>query len=97
MKIFEIRWADRDGFKNEKSWISALTPIDAIKTYLNDTNMGIYDFEDTDDIVELPRDKWDEYYIEDEKGKKSFSEWASEYPNESCIICETINYEDIDY
>lgn len=99
MKIFEIRWSDRDGFKNEKSWVAALTPIEAIKTYTSTTNLGLFDFENEDDIVELPKEKWNEHFITDENGKKemTFAEWIENYPNDSCIICETVGYEDLDF
>lgn len=72
MKIFEIRW--RSG---EKEWISAETNIHAIKQYCYITSFDVWDFEEADEIVELPKEEWSKYTVknEDEEDILTFEEW----------------------
>lgn len=92
MKIFEIRFTQAQ----EKAWIYALTPIDAIKTYCSVTDTGLIDFDEDDDILELPKEKWDDFKVtndEDEDSKTiTFSEWFEENKDlGSDVIAVTCN------
>ena len=58
-KIYEIRMA------GEKEWICADTAIEALKFYQNLADIDLSDFEDNDDIVEVPKEKWSEMKIHD--------------------------------
>ena len=52
MKIFEISISD------ETDWVCANNIIQALKFYCDLTGTHIYCFDDTDDIVEVPPEKW---------------------------------------
>lgn len=92
MKIFELRFTK----ENEKAWMYAETVIDAIKTYCSITGTDLIDLDTTDDIIELPKEKWLDYSVKDDEfdevPKISFSQWVSENENlGSDIIATTIN------
>lgn len=80
MKIFEIRFTE----EKEKAWVYAKTNIDAINTYCCVTSTGLYDFDDTDEVVELPKEKWSEFTVYDEESeaedsnKMTFEQWVEE-------------------
>lgn len=59
MKIFEINWESQ----GEKEWVAAETNLHALKVYCRITDMSIDDFEDTDEIIEIPKNKWSKYKI----------------------------------
>ena len=63
-KIFEIQ------IDGEKAWVCADTAIEALKTYCFITDQNIYDFENDDDIVEVPPEKWGSMMIVDIDGEK---------------------------
>lgn len=58
-KIYEIR------IGYEKYWVCADTAIEAIKAYLSITDTDMADFNNEDDIVEVPKEKWPEMNIID--------------------------------
>lgn len=92
MKIFEIRFEK----EQEKAWIYALTNIDAIKTYCYVSGTDLIDFDETDDIVELPKEKWSEFTVTDEENEDSkgvtFNQWIDENKDfGSDIIAVTCN------
>jgi hypothetical protein len=80
MKIFEIRFAT----ENEKAWVYAQTNIDAIKTYCSVTSTGLYDFDEVDEVLELPKEKWSEFTVYDDESesedsnKMTFEQWVEE-------------------
>ena len=84
MKIFEIQ------VNGEKEWVSGSTIFEALKTYCNFTEMSIQDFEDEDDMIEIPKEQWDDYYVidDDDKSRQSFTEFMKEY-SYSIFICTT--------
>ena len=59
LKIFELKWSSQD----EKEWIAAHTNIEAIKTYCSITSINLIDFEEDDEIIELPESEWDKMTI----------------------------------
>ena len=56
-KIYEIQ------INGEKEWVCADTAIEALKTYTSITDITLTDFENDDDIVEIPKEKWSEMNI----------------------------------
>ena len=64
MKIFEMR------VNGEKEWIASENVLDAIKFYLNLTDMTI---DDIDYIDEIPNLVWGEYFVSDENGRPKYS------------------------
>jgi hypothetical protein len=80
MKIFEIRWSN-----GEKEWIAAESNLHAVRIYYSITGFNSFDFEEGDEIVELPKDKWATYTVktEDEDEPMTFEKWMSEnkYPD----------------
>lgn len=58
MKVFEIKWND-----GEKEWISAESFIGAIKFYCSETSFDVSDFDDEDEIREVPKEEWDKMKI----------------------------------
>lgn len=85
MKIFEINWVSQ----NETEWVAAHTNIQAIKILCNASELTINDFEDTDEIIEVPEEKWNKMFIINEDNQKqTFQEWMNEN-TEPCIIAGT--------
>ena len=75
MKIFEIKWTKYD----ETEWVAADTNIEALKTYCEMTSMDLDDFDDADEIVELPKSKWGKYTVKTEdEGEMTFKQWMKE-------------------
>lgn len=92
-KIYEFQ------INGEKEWVCADTLVEALKTYCAITDMSITDFEDDDDIVEVPKEKWAEMEIVDteaeydeEKGYpviKTFAEYMETEATRAEIIATT--------
>ena len=59
LKIFELRWNNH----NEKEWVAAYTNIGALLFYSNVTSSNIWDFDNEDEIVEIPKEKWGTLYV----------------------------------
>lgn len=57
--IYEIR------ISGEKEWICADTAIEALKFYRGLTDLDLVDFDDEDDIVEVPQSEWSKMNILD--------------------------------
>lgn len=81
MKIFELRT------EGEKEWMAANTVIEALQFYCNLTEKHIHDFDETDTIEELPKEKWSEYNVvnpdydpedPDDWVKLTFEEWMKD-------------------
>lgn len=94
MKIFEIRFEK----EQEKAWVYALTNIHAIKTYCSVTSTGLYDFDEVDEVVELPKEKWSEFTVYDDESesedsnKMTFEQWVEENKDSgSDVIAVTLN------
>lgn len=88
MKIYEIQWNKIE----EKSWVSGRTAIEAIQTYCKETSTDLFDLESEDEIMELPKDQWAKYTIdnsEDGDEIESFLSFMFRNPNSSCLIAET--------
>lgn len=72
LKIFELRWTSQ----GEKEWVCARTNIEALKFYLNFTDMGIGELDDADEIIEIPKEKWTEYKVgNSEYDEKDPTDW----------------------
>jgi hypothetical protein len=83
MKIYELQWTSLD----EKEWVAANSIIEALQTYCKVTGTDLIDLEETDEIVELPREKWAEHKVintdydasdPDDWQEKTFEEWMNE-------------------
>lgn len=76
MKIFEIRWESQ----GEKEWVAAYTNLHAIKVYCSITDMNIDDFDDDDEIVEVPKKDWSKYDVKQEGDDRviTFKQWMEE-------------------
>ena len=92
-KIYEIRIA------GEKEWICADTAIEALKFYFGLTEMDLSDFEDEDDIVEIPKSEWDRKFIydtdeQDKNGNYPISQTFAEFMKTAtgCEMIATTNY-----
>lgn len=87
MKIFEFRWTSQD----EKEWVSGRTIVEAMKTYKSVTGTDIEEMEDDDDIVEIAREKWGEYTVNEVDNDRiiTFEEWMKEN-NSSDVIAGTM-------
>jgi len=92
-KIYEIQ------ISGEKEWVCADTAIEALKAYSSITDITLTDFEDDDDIVEVPKEKWSEMNIVDTDGKMddegnypvvmTFSEYMEKEATSADIIATT--------
>ena len=58
-KIYEIH------INGEKEWICADTSLEALKFYCGLTDILLTEFEDDDDIIEVPKEKWSKMNIVD--------------------------------
>lgn len=86
MKIFEFRYSSQD----VKEWVCANTIIEAIKTYCSITGVDLIDFNDDDDIIEIPKEDWHKYNIIGEQNHITFEQYISNPENNhSDIIAGT--------
>lgn len=71
MGIFEIRTG------GEKVWVAANTNIHALKIHEFMSEMNLCEFENEDEIIEVPENKWSKMFVTDEYGKQlySFKDW----------------------
>lgn len=83
LKVFELRWNN----SGEKEWMCAYTNIQALKEYCSITSTDLIDMDDVDEVVEIPKDKWSEYNINnseydetdpDDWKQKTFEEYMKE-------------------
>lgn len=56
MKAFKL-------ITSEEEIIRANTIIEALKFYEKETDIGLHDFSDNDDIEELPKSEWNHYKV----------------------------------
>ena len=94
-KIYEIQ------INGEKEWMCADTVIEALKAYCSITDTDLIDFDNDDDIVEVPKEKWHEMNIVDTDGDydeengypitMTFAEYMEKEATSSDIIATT-NY-----
>jgi hypothetical protein len=59
MNIYEIK------SQGEREWICAHTIFEALKFYHSLNDLEISDFDDEDDIIIIPEDKWGEFNVID--------------------------------
>lgn len=59
MKIYELQWNEQD----EKEWIAANTVIEALIFYSELTGTSLIDWDEVDDIIEVPEEKWEELTV----------------------------------
>ena len=62
-KINEIQ------INGEREWVCADTAIEALRMYSSITDITLADFDNDDDIVEVPKEKWSEMNIVDTDGE----------------------------
>lgn len=91
-KIYEIQ------INGEKEWVCADTAIEALKAYSSITGITLTDFENDDDIVEVPQEKWSEMKIlnideseEDLSIEMTFADYMEKEATSADIIATT-NY-----
>lgn len=93
-KIYQIN------INGEKEWIAADTAIEALKFYHGLTDVDLTDFEDDDDIFELPKSEWPNHNIldtevpRDDDGNYPIIETFEQYMTHAqfCEIIATTNY-----
>lgn len=72
LKIFEIK----EG--SEKHWVCAYTNIQALKTLLNITDRVLGEYDDSDEITEVPKEKWGALTVSNsEYDEKDPDDWES--------------------
>lgn len=96
MKIYRI---DTNG---QSDWIASNSIISALRYYESVTDMGLFDFDDGDDIVEIPQQEWKnhnilntEEYLGDEVSHPvlmTFAEWMEDENNYNSEIIATTAY-----
>lgn len=77
---------------SEIDYIAGFTLVHALKEYLSMTDNLIFDLGDTDEIEEIPRDKWDEYRVrldEDNEHFMSFTEYMNSELASYGVFCST--------
>lgn len=57
LKIFELKCG------GERIWVSGYTNIHALKVICSHESSDISDYEESDEIIEVPKDKWPEMTI----------------------------------
>jgi hypothetical protein len=67
LKVFELKW-NKSG---DREWMCAYTNIQAIKEYCSITSTDLSDMDDVDEIIEIPKEKWCEYTINNSEYDKS--------------------------
>lgn len=92
-KIYEIQ------INGEKEWVCADTVIEALKAYCSITDMSLVDFENDDEIIEVPKDKWGDMSIVDVEAERdedgdfplimSFREYMEKEATSADIIAST--------
>ena len=86
MNVYEIQT------QGEKEWIAAENIIQALRYYESVTDIGLIHFDLHDDIVEIPKEKWNDYYIKFEDDPsikdKTFASYVPYLMNPE-IICST--------
>jgi hypothetical protein len=72
LKVFELKWKTR----GDREWMCAYTNIQAIKEYCSITSTDLSDMDDVDEIIEIPKEKWGEYNINNsEYDEKDPDDW----------------------
>lgn len=61
----------------EKTWMCANTNIEALKKHEELTDLGLVDFDTTDEITEVPKDQWKDLSIIDIDADKENGEYPS--------------------
>lgn len=72
MRIFEFQ------INGEREWVAAYTFIEAIQTHSRITDMDLVEYDSKDEIVELPKEKWNEMIVKDpdeEEPDQTFAQW----------------------
>lgn len=94
LKVFELKWNSQ----GEKEWVCAYTNIEALVTYFNITGASFVDLSGEDEIIEVPKDKWSEYFIVNSEWdendpedweKKSFADYMKDQTTPD-VIASTI-------
>lgn len=94
LKIYELKWVSQ----GEREWVCAYSNIHAIKLYCGETSTSLEDMHELDEVNELPRQKWSEYFIKNTEydrtdpedwEQKSFSEYMKNQTHPD-IIATTI-------
>lgn len=87
MRIFEFQ------INGEKEWVAANTIIEALQTHSSITGIDLAEYEDEDEIMEIPKDKWPDFKVTDAEGRfpaKTFEQWMKENtkPDLIATTCE---------
>ena len=88
MRVFEFL------IDGDKTWIGAPTFISAVQTYCDVNSLRIEELDYEDDIIEVPKEKWDEMIIKDPDGEiedYSFSEWMKENSQPGIIAMSNVD------
>lgn len=94
LRIFELRFNKIE----EKEWVAHYTNIGALIFYCNETSTSLNEFDLEDEVIEVPKEKWEEYKVTnsdydpsdpDDWEYKTFSEYMKEQGSPD-IIAGTI-------
>jgi len=91
LKIYEFRYPNQDN----KEWVAAHTNIEAIKVLCFINEVDLIDFDDEDELVELPESEWDTHAVIDPDSEEptiTFTEWMKSNTKPD-IIAGTMYYE----
>lgn len=84
MRVFRIDKA------SNHEYICGNTLIHALQVYCDEMDVSLREFCDTDDIVEIPEEKWSEIsFLHDDDGEITIEQYMDQniYPG---LICENI-------
>ena len=94
LKVFELRWTSQ----GEREWVCAYSNVHALKFYCGETSTSLQDMHQLDEIIELPKERWSDYFIKniehdrtdpDDWEQKSFAEYMKTQTHPD-IIATTI-------
>lgn len=87
LRIFEFK------INGETEWVAAITVIHAILVHSSATNMDLWEYDQEDEIIELPKSKWKENVIKDADGEEediSFYDWIKQAENKADFMATTV-------
>ena len=94
LKIFELRF-NKDG---EKAWVAAYTNINAVWAYCSQSDCDLIDFDENDEVVEIPREEWgklsvtnNDYGDGNDWKAKTFEEWMKDVKSPEIIAGTAYN------
>jgi hypothetical protein len=60
LKIFEVKLSKFE----EREWLACYTNVQAIQMYCEDINNTIWEMDELDEVIEIPKNQWKDFKIE---------------------------------